>query len=242
MTPTARDGSPSPAASTAPSGPPPAASESALPAIRVLLGGVAALMVLAAAVTVAGALAVRDRVETHALTGPISAVHVSTEVGDIRTRPAGPGEQPRLDRRVQWSFWDPATTFRAERGRVEAAVHCPPISLMCSSDVELIVPPGAAIEARTGVGDVVVVRADSTVAAEASVGDVEVSLDAAARQVQAVSDTGDVTVRVAPGQSYAVQADTDVGTRELRVASDPASGRVVIARTATGDVRVLAAR
>jgi hypothetical protein len=85
------------------------------------------------------------------------------------------------------------------------------------------------------------VRAER-VSADSSAGDVVLSLRAAPRRVDADSSAGDVAI-VLPDEVYRVDASTsagDVDSREVR--TDPASPRIIHARSSAGDVLVEARR
>lgn len=227
--------------------------------VRIVLGSLAGTAVLFQAITVAGYLGRQSRVDTQWLPETAAVVEATTDVGDITVRVAAPGERPRLEQRLRWAFWSPSHSLRQVDGRVEARASCPPIGALCTVDVELVVAPGSPVRVSTSMGDI---RVDPTAAdvtavtdvgdvivhgggagadlsAETSVGDVRVFVSAGTPSVRAISATGDVRVAVASGESFAVQAGTDVGDTRVEVASDPASGRPLLARTSTGDVQVV---
>lgn len=228
--------------------------------VRIVLGSLAGVVVLLQAVSVAGYLGRQARVDTQLLPATAGPVEASTDVGDITVRVAAAGERPRLEQRLRWAFWSPSSSFHSAEGRVEARSNCPLIALMCKADVELVVASGSPVRVHTSVGDVRVepTSADVTAVtafgdvvvhgggegadlfAETSTGDVRVIASAGAHSIRAVSATGDVRVDVAPGETFAVDAGTDVGDTRIDVASDPASGRSLVARTSTGDVAVVA--
>lgn len=75
--------------------------------------------------------------------------------------------------------------------------------------------------------------------ARTDTGDIELRFTAAPDQVDAVTQTGDVDVRVpADGPGYQVNADTQVGDESVEVRVDPDSPRVVRLGTQTGDVHL----
>jgi Putative adhesin len=81
------------------------------------------------------------------------------------------------------------------------------------------------------------VRAER-VSADSSAGDVVLSLRSAPRRVDADSSAGDVEI-VLPDEVYRVDASTSAGDVDSRdVRTDPASPRVVHARSSAGDVVV----
>ncbi|MEU6738438.1 DUF4097 family beta strand repeat-containing protein [Streptosporangium sandarakinum] len=98
---------------------------------------------------------------------------------------------------------------------------------------------GEDVRAESGSGDI---TARSLTArrftAETGSGTVEAVFAAAPDQVAAVSDSGDVTLRL-PRGTYALNLDTGSGDKTIQVGNDPASPRKVKARTGAGDIGVL---
>jgi DUF4097 and DUF4098 domain-containing protein YvlB len=91
---------------------------------------------------------------------------------------------------------------------------------------------------RTASGDVNAGDlAAGTVQAVSSSGDVELDFRLAPRDVDAATASGDVDVSLPFGQTYRVEADTGSGDRHV-MGDDPASPRIVRARTSSGDVTV----
>jgi len=80
------------------------------------------------------------------------------------------------------------------------------------------------------------------VTADSSAGDVSLSLRAAPARVDADSSAGDVEI-VVPDEVYRVDASSSAGDVDSRrVRTDPASSRVIRARSSAGDVTVEARR
>jgi DUF4097 and DUF4098 domain-containing protein YvlB len=97
---------------------------------------------------------------------------------------------------------------------------------------------GAAVTLRSASGDINAEElAAATVEAVTSSGDVELDFRLAPRDVDAATASGDVAVSLPRGQTYRVAADTGSGDRNV-IGNDPASTRVVRARTSSGDVTV----
>jgi DUF4097 and DUF4098 domain-containing protein YvlB len=92
---------------------------------------------------------------------------------------------------------------------------------------------------RTASGDV---NAEDLAAREVlavtSSGDVELDFRLAPRDVDAATASGDVNVTLPLGQTYRVEADTGSGDSHVGVRTDPASTRIVRARTSSGDATV----
>jgi hypothetical protein len=119
-----------------------------------------------------------------------------------------------------------------------------PVELESSAgDVTAVDVSAPELRLSSSAGDVEArdIRAER-VSAESSAGDVVLSLRTPPRRVDADSSAGDVEI-VLPDEVYRVDASTsagDVDNREVR--TDPASPRVVHARSSAGDVLVEARR
>jgi len=112
----------------------------------------------------------------------------------------------------------------------------------CGTSFTIAVPPGVAVDAHSGGGDVDahgITASDVTL--ESGNGDVTATLDQAAVRLQASSGNGDVTLTV-PNTTYAVHATSGNGSVSdgtLRI--DPSARRTIIATSGNGDVTVKAA-
>jgi hypothetical protein len=95
------------------------------------------------------------------------------------------------------------------------------------------------VSARTSSGNVTVTGARSSdVTAKTSSGDVELAFSGVPARADGESASGNIMVSVPPRARYNVQADTSAGNRTVTVAADPASPRVIIAHSSSGDVTV----
>jgi DUF4097 and DUF4098 domain-containing protein YvlB len=104
-----------------------------------------------------------------------------------------------------------------------------------------VTAPELRLSSSAGDVDATDVRADRVIA-ESSAGDVSLSLRSAPVRVDADSSAGDVEI-VVPDEVYSVDASTSAGDVDSRrVRNDPASDRVIRARSSAGDVTVEARR
>jgi DUF4097 and DUF4098 domain-containing protein YvlB len=95
------------------------------------------------------------------------------------------------------------------------------------------------VSARTSSGNVTVTGARSPdVTAKTSSGDVELAFSGVPARADGETASGNVMVFVPPPARYNVQADTSAGNRTVTVVQDPASPRMIIANSASGDVTV----
>jgi hypothetical protein len=205
------------------------------------------------------------------VTGGTAGQQLATETstGDVRIEnPCGPilvrpGEAGVVTTWavVRFGWREPTVTSTRDGDGVVVDVDCPAFGLGASVELEVAVPPGGRVEARSSAGSVKAERVDSdlvlhssagsvsasdvtsaTVAADSSAGSVSVTFAAGAdpTTVQAASSAGSVTVRVpdVPGVAYRVQAESSAGSVDVDVRTDPASDRSIIATSSAGSVRV----
>jgi DUF4097 and DUF4098 domain-containing protein YvlB len=105
-----------------------------------------------------------------------------------------------------------------------------------------VIGASARIRLSSGTGNVTAVDlASGEASARTGTGDVLLTFVAPPSRAEAFSSTGNVRVVLPPVTgAYRVEAQTSTGDRQVDVPTDPASGRVVLARTESGDVQVLA--
>lgn len=94
------------------------------------------------------------------------------------------------------------------------------------------------LDLRTGSGDIDIRGTDgSVVTARTGSGNVSADFSRPPDDVQARTESGDVTLRL-PAAAYAVDVDTGSGDTSIAVINDPASARKVLARTGSGNVEI----
>jgi DUF4097 and DUF4098 domain-containing protein YvlB len=99
-----------------------------------------------------------------------------------------------------------------------------------------------AVDLRSENDDVTVDGAVRSVVARSENGNVTVRLGTPPDSVIATSENGDVTVVVPDvDEGYRVEIDTDNGSTETGVRTDPGAARTIEARSENGDVTVRAA-
>jgi hypothetical protein len=104
-----------------------------------------------------------------------------------------------------------------------------------------VAAPELRLSSSAGDVDASGVRAES-VTAESSAGDVSLSLRSAPRRVDADSSAGDVEL-IVPDETYRIDASSSAGeVDDQAVRTDPASLRVIYARSSAGDVLIEARR
>lgn len=183
---------------------------------------------------------------------------VTTDSGDLRVT-AGDVEQVEIVARLRFGLREPELTQESGPGGVRLSASCGWLGFSCSVDYEVTVPRRFAVEADSSAGDVTVrgLRGDvrlhssagdlrgedlrgSTVTAESSAGDIQLSFAEPPRDVQVDTSAGDVRVAVPDVLGgYRIATDTSAGDVSLRVGDSPDSARRVRIETSAGDVTVL---
>jgi Putative adhesin len=228
-----------------------------------LLRACGLLLTLAIVATVAGSLVAqffqRTVVETSTLGPDVARVVTDVETGTVRVRVGPPGSAVRVTTTRRWSFRAPTTSSTVVAGTARLTARCDQgfTLVLCSVDLDVVVPPGTDLELTVGTGQVVVDGADgqlrvavatgdvaatalhsSAVQAAVTTGDLRLSFVSAPSNVAARTTTGDVTVTLPAGERYRVHDSSTVGTRSVSVPTDPAATRTIEVSTTVGDVRV----
>jgi len=191
---------------------------------------------------------------TYELRGDAFAVEFDDP--DIRIVPGHAGELV-VERSLAWSAGRPTVTEEWDGQRLRISAECPrvPIGPRCDVEYTLRVPPGAALAARGGHGDLTIGDLDGRLSAQTTSGDIrstnlrcaEVSLrtisgDVRARftrppdRVDATTTTGDIELGVPPNVAYRLHVDA--AQRQLGIGHDATAPRTISARTERGSVRL----
>lgn len=184
---------------------------------------------------------------------------VRADAGGVTVTGTEDERPPEVTERLHYDRRKPQTSHRIENGTLVLTATCPSRGArQCWVDYTITVERSVEVAAETGAGNIVVEDTVRPVEASADAGDVRAtglagssaiaSSDAGGvllefasppDKVDATTSAGDVTVRLPDGTSYAVEADTEVGERTVRVPADPGSARRVQVRSDVGDVSVL---
>jgi hypothetical protein len=205
-----------------------------LPVVRLFAVAVTVLAIVGGVLLVVSTFFERSRVETRGFTGPVTAVSVTEDVGDVRVRTTAPGERVEVRADIRESLDDAAWSADLRAGKLVVDGECRQEGLSffnCSVDLTVTVPAGIPVHVTSRTGDVTVIGAFSGVRADTSTGDVLVRQ--AAGPVVINTDTGDV--RSLSSSGTAAMAETSTG--DVRLEFDVAP-RGVTAETNTGDVTV----
>jgi hypothetical protein len=218
------------------------------------------LLVALLVILIPGALVLADvafqstQVITHRFPGPIDAIVVRADRGDVALVAArGRGVTVRETRR--YVLRQPTLDRDLHAGVLTLDAHCDARFVTCLSDLRVSVPAGAMVTVRSDAGDVEARRVDVAQARlRSDAGDIRLELLGRQRLVRARADSGDVDV--VARDARAVDVQTDSGDVVVTAGAAPSvaarsdSGDVVVAvrarprrvrvSTDSGDVRVLA--
>jgi hypothetical protein len=193
--------------------------------------------------------------------GPVMAATITTGAGGVAVD-AGPGDSLTARITKRYAFAAPDVTATATDGRVGLDADCPAMGVLtgCTVDLDVMMPPAAAIRATSTAGAVMItgvagdVSARSTaggvavlrtrageIRASSTAGDVRVEAAAAPRLVEASTSAGNVVVEV-PAGGYRVNASAGVGPVTLDGITDTPTARATITASASAGSVTIRAR
>jgi hypothetical protein len=228
-----------------------------------------AAVLVAAALVAYGAFTLLDLAARHTFDvrisyAAVSSLKLDTGTGDVHLTSSPTAGQVVVVTHVTEGLWTPRRqAVRDRAGALQLFSTCSIVlGTDCGVDYTISVPPGIAINAdagdgdldaqdlnttaalrlSSGNGDVTALRIGAgSVSLESGNGDVTAQLTQPASQLTATSGNGDVTLTV-PNTSYSVHASSGDGTvsdQTLRI--DPSSPRKISASSGNGDVTITAA-
>lgn len=206
---------------------------------KLLIAGGLFVVLLGTTLTVLSFGFDKTSVRTHAVSGPITAIVVKSDDGNIDLEPGGKGVDVRETQ--HYVFGKPALEQKVAGGVLTIDSSCESHLVRCYSDLRVSVPAGVGVTVETDSGDVSANGIDVRRAhAYSDSGDVELDLVGSPRLAWAHTDSGDVSVTV-PRGDYAVEADTDSGETDVDgVVRNDRAPRSIDAYTDSGDVDVQA--
>jgi hypothetical protein len=119
---------------------------------------------------------------------------------------------------------------------------CPwgPMSVTCSIDYTIRVPHDVAVTARGDGTSYTLVAMSGDVDVSLNGGDADLGYSAAPDHLRALTNGGDITIRVPDdAASYNVEADTDGGSVHTGIRTDPVSDRLIDAHADGGSIRLV---
>jgi hypothetical protein len=223
---------------------------------RIGAAAVGALVALGALWAVLQAVAGTTSEGRLALAGPVRAVHLEVDQGDLRI--AAGGRDVTADARERSFLVGLSREAASDDGEARLRWSCR-LWTSCRADVRAGTPADARVRARTGFGAVHVegpagdldiatrggeVEVAGLTAGRARVearGDVRLAFVRAPVAVEVDASAGDVEIRV-PAGAYRIEAATGGGTVSVRgLRHDPAAARSIVVDTSAGDVLMAAA-
>jgi hypothetical protein len=217
-------------------------------------GTLAVLLVLWTGLQVAGwAIGTVSRNEHHVLAGPVHALRVQVDSGDLTVLPATDG-RVTVDSRAKGTLWLPHAKVRMDGDTVRVGGDCPAISIgRCQLSFVVHVPAGVPVTAHTSSGDVRASGLSAPADLSASSGDVEA--DELSGGARLSTSSGDVVARGVSGTLHMETSSGDLEGAALKapsVSADVSSGDIdldfavapvrVDAVSSSGDVNVLVPR
>ena len=211
------------------------------------------VILVPAALVLAGVAFENTTVRTHTFPGPIDEIVVRSDSGDVEFVPAR-GRSVAVRETQHYLFEEPTLERDVEAGVLTLEARCEATFVSCVSDLRVSVPPGAVVRLESDSGDVQARGIDVREARlQSDSGDMRLELRGRQRLVRAHANSGDVDVVTRDARDIDVQADsgdivvTTRGARDIDAQTD--SGDVVVAvsglprrilaATDSGDVRVV---
>lgn len=192
-------------------------------------------------------------------TQAVSEVRFTGGSGDLQVLAGAPAGTVEVTRRFTRGFprSEPEVSETWSGETLDIVADCSGFLSWCHIDYSIRVPEGTLVTAETGSGDVAVggslgtlraevgsgnIDANDLVAAElvASTGSGDIDLDFATPPDRVALDTGsgNVSVRVPPGDAYAVDVTTGSGDQDVTVDRSSGATRSIRIETGSGDARV----
>ncbi|MHC5902740.1 DUF4097 family beta strand repeat-containing protein [Streptomyces sp. S6] len=175
---------------------------------------------------------------------PVTALRIDSFNGDIEVVP-GTGDTVEVVEAYEYTKGKPKVQHSVSGGELLLRNSGCDSALMydkCGVAYRVEVPASTVLRLRTGGGDIHAENLSGNVHAEVGGGDVTLSFAAAPDSVDARSESGDVTVRLPRGSSYAVNATAEDGERTVEVGTAASSPNRVRVHSEFGDVRVVHVR
>jgi hypothetical protein len=172
--------------------------------------------------------------------GRLTLLSVQLGNGDI-TIVSGPAGQVTVTRQLRWKTTRPIIDEHWDHGELSISQDCASglFDQGCSVSYRIAVPPGVPLNLSTGSGGITTVGVRSAnVYANCGSGDIQLGFAATPAQVNAQTGSGNVSVEVPPGASYAVTANADDGNSDVAVTQDPGAPRDITAQSGEGNISI----
>lgn len=203
--------------------------------VAVVAAAVAALTVASAGIGASANPLSRTEVTRDRFSEPISVVRVDNEVGSVTVVA---GSRPGVTVTERWFLVEPDVDISLRGGVLDIVADCPDMGLSindCSVDLELTVPPAAAANLATAVGDVTVTDLTGGQRLRTSSGRIEASgVGNPKAVIAATAATGEIvleSIKAATVEAETSSGDITVDAYDLResLLARAGSGRIDIA-------------
>jgi hypothetical protein len=190
--------------------------------------------------------AFQENMHLHAATQTVSyqgrpgLINVQLSDGDITIK-SGPPGRVGVTRELEWSGGKPLPEERWNGHTLSIGQNCPDGGFddNCTVNYTISVPPGVTLDLQTDSGNI---AADNVRVAQAQAssdsGDVQLSFASAPDSVWASSESGNVTVLVPSGGSYAVHSQAHNGNSSVDVLSSATDRQSISAISDDGNITV----
>lgn len=233
-------------------------SRSGYGAARAVGLGLAAVLAMTSAVSVAPSMLVQDAIETldvPAGMASMTSVTVHAPLGDVTVAEVGDGSQPQVVVDKGWTLAEPtASLVDHGDGSWTLTTECEGANLgRCHAGVDLLVPEGTdvtvigslgdvevrssgAVDARSSAGNITVQGSPTVVSARTTFGNVRVGSTRAPEAVTVSSTAGDIDILLPRTEAYDVLAETTHGERSVTLPTRSGAPHTVTARSTFGNV------
>lgn len=224
--------------------------------IRVIALLVSTVLVVLVGASMIGPMLKQSATTERALPA-VTALKLSSGIGDVRIRAAEPGESPKAVATDTWGLSRPSTSVSTKGGVAQLKSSCRAVaSGVCNTDWLVVVPAGTDLTLEHGVGAINVEGVDGDVEVQTGVGDVSitesgserVSVDMGVgavtyeaveppRQVDFSLGVGDVSVRVPDSVGYRVNT-TGASEALNNLGHDSSSERSIRVEAGVGSISI----
>jgi hypothetical protein len=177
--------------------------------------------------------------QTVSYQGRPGLINVQLSDGDITIK-SGPPGRVGVTRELQWSGGRPVPEERWNGHTLSIGQNCPDSwDSSCTVNYTIAVPPGVTVDLETDSGNI---TADDVRVAQAQAssdsGDVQLSFASAPDSIWASSESGNVTVLVPSGGSYALDSRAANGNSSVDILSNPTDRRSITVISDDGNIAV----
>jgi hypothetical protein len=182
---------------------------------------------------------IHTRHQTVSYPGDPGLVTVVLSDGDMTITSGVPG-RVTVSSDLSWAGGQQVTGEQWHGRGLTITQQCPSgFDDVCTASYRIAVPPGVPLNLQTASGNIVAdgVRSPG-IQATSGAGDITLGFTSAPNNVWASSDSGNVTVTVPRGGSYAVHPQDVSGNSSIEVTADPSAPRTITVISDAGNIAV----